>query len=85
MNTYLVTTFDGESVRFESYCINNLLIELMEWSTSNAKKIDIFKTYVNSIDNTKYEDAIFLFNQLVDFEDQQIKEIAIISNILYSA
>lgn len=85
MNSYLVTTFDYELVKFESDCINNLLIKLMGWSTSNSKKIDVFKTYVNSIDNAKYEDAIFLFNQLVDFEDQQIKEIAVISDILYSA
>lgn len=85
MNIYLVIFSDGVSVRFESNCVNNLLIELMKWSTNNAKKIDFFKTYVNSIPPTKYEDAIFLLNQLVDFEDQQIKEIAVISNILYSA
>lgn len=85
MNTYLVTTSDDEMFQFESDCVNNLLVKFIEWSTSDVKKIDVFKTYVNSIDNTKYEDAIFLFNQLVDFEDQQIKEIAVISNILYSA
>ena len=85
MNTYLVTISDGEMFQLESDCVNNFLVKFMEWSTSDVKKVDIFKTYVNSIDNTKYEDAIFLFNQLVDFEDQQIKEIAVISNILYSA
>lgn len=85
MNTYLVTTADDEMLQFEFDCVNSLLVKFMEWSTSDVKKVDVFKTYVNSIDNTKYEDAIFLFNQLVDFEDQQIKEIAIISDILYSA
>lgn len=85
MNTYLVTTADGEMFQFESDCVNNLLVKFMEWSTSDVKKVDIFKTYVNSIDTNKYEDAIFLFNQLVDFENQPISEIAVISNILYSA